>query len=693
MVRSDRDLEKLMDYARRLEGTARSAGTHAAGVVIADRPLIDLVPLQKLPNKDKTKEVVSTQWEMGDIEKAGLLKVDFLGLRNLTGLAACVKLVRERHGRDIHLPGLAFDDAETYRMLQRGEAQGVFQLEGAGIRDTLVKMAPDRFGDLVAVLALYRPGPLNSGMVDTYIDCKHGREEPRRVHPIMDEILKDTYSVITYQEQVMQILHRLGGVGLSAAYAVIKAISKKKIEGIQKGRDQFLRGSGDNGLAADTGREIWGVIEGFSEYAFNRAHSTAYAQVLFWTAYLKCHYPVEFMASVLSSEMDGANRDKFLVSHVEDARRMGLAVLPPDVNRSEAGFSVVDEKTIRFGLGAIKGIGEKAVAAVVAGRRARPYRGWGDFFERVPHGEVGAACAETLVQAGAFDGMGLRRSQLLDLLKQAHRHGKRAQADRARGQTSIFDVIEDDEDRAPDRARDLPELPAITLLAHEKKALGFYLTRHPMETIEGVAATLRSHTLAGLVDLPERAVGTVVALVTSCIPRTIQNSRSAHNRMGKLTLEDLTGTVPALLWPEEFARFEATVAEDSLIVAQGTLDRRREPPEFIITHACPAHEAIAREARKVVVTLDCGVHGPEALESLRAALDGRRGPLGFYLEIKGLPGVARALYDVPSSHLSAAYTPDLVGILERAVGPGCVRLLARAPRVAAPAVAAGPRRW
>ena len=442
LCEEDPEIGRMMEYARRLEGTVRNVGTHAAGVVIADRPLADMVPLQKIPNKDKDKEVVSTQWEMGDVEKAGLLKMDFLGLRNLTSLDAAVKLVEKKRGAPLDLFDLPLDDEATYKLLQRGEAKGIFQLDGAGIRDLLVKMKPDRFADLIAILALYRPGPLNGGMVDEYVDVKHGRKQASYPHPVMKEVLEETYGVMVYQEQVMRILNRLGGIELSQAYACIKAISKKKTEVIAQGRKQFTEGATARGLEKPQAEKIFDLIEFFGGYGFNKSHTTAYALVAFQTAYLKAHYPTEFMAALLSSEMDGAEREKYFVEHIEDCRRMGIEVLPPNINEGEAGFRVADEGKVHFGLAAIKGVGFKAVDAIVEARaKGGPFLGLDDLFERVPLGTVSQACVEALIKAGAFDHFGARRSQWLAVLPRAAQAGQAAQEDRKRGQRSLFEMF------------------------------------------------------------------------------------------------------------------------------------------------------------------------------------------------------------------------------------------------------------
>ncbi len=443
MVDQDPEIERLIRFAQRLEGSARNASTHAAGVVIADQPLESLVPLQVIRRGDKD-EIVCTQWDMGDVEKAGLLKMDFLGLRNLTTLETAVRIINERHPEaPIDIDRLPLDDRMAFELLQRGETKGVFQLESSGIRDLLVKMKPDRFADIIAVNALYRPGPLNGGMVDEYVDVKNGRKHATYIHPVLKEVLEETYGVMVYQEQVMRILNRLGGIELSSAYATIKAISKKKADTIAESRGQFVAGAVERGLDREKALKIFDLIEHFGGYGFNKSHSTAYALVAYQTAYLKSHYPPEYMAAVLSSEMDGAERDKFFVEHIDDCRRIGIEVLPPNVNEGELAFRVGKDGQIHFGLGAIKGVGAKAVEAIVKARQqAGPFTSLDDFFERVSTREVSNGCAETLIRAGAFDTLGARRSQLLAILPRAIQGGQAKQDDRRRGQRGLFDDLE-----------------------------------------------------------------------------------------------------------------------------------------------------------------------------------------------------------------------------------------------------------
>jgi len=706
LCEDDPEIGRMMEYARRLEGTVRNVGTHAAGVVIADRPLCDMVPLQRIPNKDKDKEVISTQWEMGDVEKAGLLKMDFLGLRNLTSLDAAVKLVERREGKPFDLLGLPLDDEATYKLLQRGEAKGIFQLDGAGIRDLLVKMKPDRFADLIAILALYRPGPLNGGMVDEYVDVKHGRKQATYPHPVMREVLEETYGVMVYQEQVMRILNRLGGVELSQAYACIKAISKKKMEAIVQGRKQFLEGAVSRGLERERAGKIFDLIEFFGGYGFNKSHTTAYALVAYQTAYLKAHYPTEFMAALLSSEMDGAEREKFFVDHIEDCRRMGIEVLAPNVNEGESAFRVAAEGKIHFGLAAIKGVGWKAVDAVVEARaKGGPFLGMDDLFERIPLGMVSQACVEALVKAGAFDAFGARRSQWLAVIPRAAQAGQSAQEDRKRGQRSLFEMFNAPGDghgngngHTAGRAKptlglpDVPEVPDVERLADEKKVLGFYMSSHPLTRHAPVLQALATHRVDTLGTVGEKAEVTLGGMILGVQVKNVQKSRSGLTRMAKLTFEDLTGSVPAMLWPEEFAKFESVLKNDMIGFVRGTLDRRRDPAELIVTKIIPLDRAPAELSRGVVVTLRKGdVDEQGDLESLLRKIRIRPGNLDVYLEILGLTGVRRAIYRVGTA-LKVRYDDTLIADLEATVKVGNVRLVGHkgaTARVEAVPVAAG----
>ncbi len=680
LIDDDSEIKRLFEYAMKLEGTVRNVSTHAAGVVIADRPLDSLVPLQRLPNKDKDKEVVSTQWEMGDVEKAGLLKMDFLGLRNLTSLSMAVRLIERKIGHPLDLLALPLDDQPTYDLLQRGDAKGVFQLDGAGIRDLLVKMKPDRFHDLIAILALYRPGPLNGGMVDSYVNRKHGREKATYEHPVMKDVLEETYGVMVYQEQVMRILNRLGGIELSQAYATIKAISKKKSEIIAQGKKQFVEGAAERGLERDKAVRIFELIEFFGGYGFNKSHTTAYALVAYQTAYLKAHYPTEFMAALLSSEMDGAEREKYFVEHIDDCRRMGLDVLPPNINEGEVEFAPTSNGKIHFGLGAIKGAGTKAVEEVLRARQeGGPFKSLDDFYERVSAKICGQGCTETLIKAGAFDVLGARRSQLLAVLPRAVQGGQARQEDRKRGQMGLFDTFDSAEptNGHEDSAMvlpDLPELPDAERLAEEKKALGFYMSSHPLARYESVLNAFSSHAVTSLTELPEKVEVTLGGMIHGVTVRNVSKSRSGLTRMVKFTFEDLSGTVAAMLWPEEFAKFEDRIADDSIVFLKGSMNRTREPAELVVNRVIPIDDAPALLSRGVVVTLRKGVHETDQIERLHRLVRIRPGNLDLYLEIMGLEQIRRAIYKA-SPNLKVRHDDRLVADLEGAVGSGNVRLL------------------
>ena len=401
---SDGEIHELIDLAMKVEGLARNVGTHAAAVVIAERPVDQYVPLQYV----KGKTEIITQWAMGDVERAGLLKMDFLGLRNLTILAKAVELVQQSSGERIDPHRFPLDDAETFALFCRGETKGIFQFESGGIRDLLQRMRPDDFRDIIATNALYRPGPLEGGLVDDYIEVKNGRKQPYYPHPVMKEVLEETHGVMVFQEQVMRILNLLGGIELADAYSCIKAISKKKLETIAKFREDFIAGAQQRGLDKRKAEELFSQIEKFAGYGFNKSHSTAYALIAYQTAYLKAHYPVDFMAALLSGDIPARNfksKDP-LVEHLEDCERMGVDVLPPDVNRSDVEFAVA-EGNIIFGLSAIKGCGSGAAESIVAARRQDgPFANLFDFCERVDPQACSRAAIETLVKAGAFDSLG-----------------------------------------------------------------------------------------------------------------------------------------------------------------------------------------------------------------------------------------------------------------------------------------------
>ena len=632
---SDPEIRELLSLAMKIEGLARNVGTHAAAVVIADRPLTDYVPLQHVQNKEE----IITQWAMGDVEKAGLLKMDFLGLRNLTILSKVIALIEQTTGEKVDPYAFSLDDAETFALLCRGETKGVFQLESGGIRDLLQRMKPDHFRDIIATNALYRPGPLEGGMVEDYIQVKHGRKQPVYEHEVMEEVLAETHGVMVYQEQVMRILNRLGGIALANAYSCIKAISKKKLDAIAKFREEFIEGAHQRGMAKKKAEEVFSLIEKFAGYGFNKSHSTAYALIAYMTAYLKAHYKIEFMAALLSSDIPGRNFKKkdLLVEHIEDSQRMNIEVQPPDVNRSDVEFAVADGKVF-YALSAIKGCGGSAAAAIVKGRKTGgPYRSLFDFCQRLDPGQVNRTAIESLVKAGAFDSLGGRRSQWFAAIDRALQGGASAAADRRSGQKGLFG--DDEEDTAETIAKDLPDLPEWEQkdrLAKEKEVLGFYLTSHPLAEHAKKLMAYCTHTTVEAAALKHREKVMLGGMIASIKHSHTKNPKpGAPSRYAMFDLEDTEGIMRSICWPEQFAQFGERIQPDAIVVLGGAIDKRpgSEEANFIVDEVIPIDQLEARYTRGIRIRVIEETHGVKKLEMLHEILRGYRGEVPFELSL------------------------------------------------------------
>jgi len=636
---NDGQIREVLNLAMKVEGLARNVGTHAAAVVIADRPLVEYVPLQHVQGKEE----VITQWAMGDVERAGLLKMDFLGLRNLTILSKAVDLIEQTTGERVDPYEFPLEDEATFALLCRGETKGVFQLESGGIRDLLQKMKPDHFRDIIATNALYRPGPLEGGMVDDYIQVKHGRKKAEYKHPVMEEILGETHGVMVYQEQVMRILNRLGGIELSSAYSCIKAISKKKLEMIAKFREQFVSGSVAQGLKPREAEDLFGMIEKFAGYGFNKSHSTAYALIAYMTAYLKAHYPVEFMAALLSGDINGRNfkRKDSLVEHLEDCRRMNIPVVPPNVNRCHGDF-MVETEHILFGLAAVKGCGMQAADAISAERKARgPFKDLFDFCERLDPAMVNRSAIDSLVKAGAFDFTGARRSQNAGAVEKALQSGAAALADRRSGQKGLFGDFEDDDDSkstATSSLPDVPEWPERELLNSEKEVLGFYLTSHPLAEHEETLRTYCSHSTVEAAALPNRHEVILGGILASIKFSHTKNPRpgSTATKYAMWDLEDTGGVMRCILWPEDFAKYGDHVKGDAVVGLRGTIDKRpgSEEANLIVNELFPLSELAARFTRGVRIRYDEKTHGERGLDQLNEILRGYPGTAEFQLVLR-----------------------------------------------------------
>ncbi len=675
---NDGEIREMIDLARKIEGLARNIGTHAAAVVIADKPLTEYVPLGRISGK----EDIITQWSMNDVEAAGLLKMDFLGLRNLTILRKAVDLIEQTTGQRIDPHKLPIDDKGTYGLLQRGETKGVFQLESGGIRDLLQRMKPDRFLDIVATNALYRPGPLKGGMVDEYVDVKLGKKQPQYKHPVLKELLEETNGVMVYQEQIMRILNRLGGIELAKAYTCIKAISKKKKEIIDANHDAFIAGATANGLGQKDAQEIWDLILEFAGYGFNKSHSTAYALIAYQTAYLKTHYPVEFMAALLSSDIPGRNFKKkdSVVEHMDDSARMRIEIVQPDVNSSNVDFSVSEGK-IYFALSAIKGCGGGAAEAIVAARNNDgPFKDLFDFCERVDAASCNRSTIETLVRAGAMDSFGAKRAQLMAVIERAIQSGAAALADRRSGQKSLFGEMEDEEDKPAVAQPDIPELPERELLLMEKEVLGYYRTSHPLEEYEQKLSEFCSHTTADIPGLPERAEVIMGGMLSAIKPAHLRNPRAGATatKYVNFDLEDKDGIIRCIAWPDEFLKFGELIQADAVLVIRGAIDRRGggDDANLVVNEVIPLDELDSRYTSGMVVFIDETGGDSNTLKQLYEIVRGYPGGRDVFFQVRLNDGSRVRL---KSNKVRVDITPELRDRVDDLLGPGHLRLIISPP--------------
>jgi len=561
---NEEDVRALIDTAKRLEGLARSAGKHAAGVVIAPAALTDFMPLYC---EQGSRQFV-TQFDMKDVETIGLVKFDFLGLRNLTIIDRAVKIINDRRAQAGEAPvvidDLPLDDPGTYALLKSCKTTALFQLESRGMKDLIQRLQPDNFEEIVALVALFRPGPLQSGMVDDFINRKHKRVAVKYPHPSLEPILRPTYGVILYQEQVMQIARVLSGYTLGGADLLRRAMGKKKPEEMAKQRDVFVKGAEERGVKARLAADIFDLIEKFAGYGFNRSHSAAYALIAYQTAWLKAHYPAAFMAAVLSSDMDKTDK---VVTMIAECRDMKLKVLPPDVNRCQYAFAVLDDETILYGLGAIKGLGQAAIEAILDARRqGGEFRDLFDFCRRINLQKVNRRVLESLIKAGAFDSLGTHRAALaasLNLALAAAEQQERAQAAR---QDDLFGLGGASEAAATPVAAyaEVPEWSEEQRLEGEKETLGLYLTGHPIARYESELRHIVDNTIAELKPVENKTV-VVAGLVVGM--RSMQTRRG--DRMAFVTLDDRTGRMELAVFSDLFEKYRELLVKDALLVVEG----------------------------------------------------------------------------------------------------------------------------
>jgi DNA polymerase-3 subunit alpha len=565
MSASDPRVGQLLSHARALEGLARHASVHAAGVVIAPGPLTDFVPLFRT-NKDE----VTTQFDMGSVEKIGLLKMDFLGLRTLTVIEDALALIEQNRGVKLDLDSLGVEDPAVFRLMQNAETVGIFQFESSGMRDYLRKLKPERLEDLIAMNALYRPGPLGSSMIDDFIDRRHGRKKIRYEHPRLKGILEETYGVIVYQEQVMRIASELAGFSLGRADLLRRAMGKKKHEVMAEQREAFVKGCLERGVAKAPAEKIFDLMAHFAGYGFNKSHSAGYAYLAYHTAYLKAHFPSEFLAASMTSEASNSDR---IVILMNDARRLGIMVTPPDINVSDEGFTVAGD-TIHFGLAAVKNVGVSAVRAIIEARRGvGRFENLYQFCELVDSNSVNRKALESLIQAGAFDSTEGHRAQLMEALDAAIDCGQRMRLERQSGQASLFGGAQPEPGEKQNGYPPLPKMetwPANEILSREKKMLGFYVSGHPLARYE---ADLRARDIRGISEIAEMSDNKQVQVGGIFI--AVRTLTDRNNKLWAVaTLEDFEGTVDCFVFADLFQRRRACVQKDALVVVRGRTSER-----------------------------------------------------------------------------------------------------------------------
>ncbi len=659
----DKQVARLLEIARALEGYPRHASTHAAGVVISDQPLTEFVPLYRGQNDE-----VVTQFDMKCVEKVGLIKFDFLGLKTLTVIDDALKLIRARTGERIDIDSIPLDDPLVYENLSKGDTAGVFQLESSGMTDLVMKLKPSAFPDIVALVALFRPGPLGSGMVDDFIDRKHGRKAIKYELPQLEGILRETYGVIVYQEQVMQIANLLANYSLGEADLLRRAMGKKKPEEMAKQRERFVTGAVANKISKQKAEFIFDLMAKFAEYGFNKSHSAAYAMVSYQTAWLKFHYPTEFMAALLTSEKDVTDK---ILRYMNDCRSHGLKVLPPDVGESQRDFSVVEQGTIRFGLAAVKNVGEAAIDSIIAVRNeGGPFASLFDFCERVDSRRVNRRVIESLIKCGAFDSTKAARAALLTALDRAMEMAASRQRDRQSGQSRLFDLMSGAGHALPE-----PELPDVSewgerqLLAYEKESLGFYITGHPLAQYEELLTQYANTDTAALPEISDNQevrLGGVVAKL-----REITTKRG--DRMGFVTLEDLKGTAEVVVFSEPFAESMSLIKGDRPLFVVGTADADGESVKIIAKSIWPIEDVPQRLTKSVHFFLHQPEVTPNHLAQLKNILSRYPGECPAFVHLI-VPEKTETVLSLPEE-MKLSPSPQLVATVDKLFGHSVTRFV------------------
>ena len=660
LMREDAKVKELLTIAQTLEGLNRHTSVHAAGVVISPGPMVEYLPVCR----DTKGGDVLTQYDMVHTEMTGLIKFDFLGLKTLTVIDRALKIIAADRGQHLDISRIPLDDQATYELLARGDALGVFQLESSGMRQLLVDMKPEAFSDLIALVALYRPGPLESGMVADFVNTKHGRKEASYPLPQLEPILKETYGVIVYQEQVMKIANVLASYSLGDADNLRRAMGKKKPEVMAQEKVKFLDGAKKNSIPLDKAEYIFDLMEKFAGYGFNKSHSAAYALIAYQTAFLKAHYPAQFMAALLSCDV--GNTDK-VVRYINECKEHGIEVLPPDINESQKDFTVVHDR-VRFGLAAVKNVGDAALDSIIEEReKDGPYQSLADFCMRVDSRKVNRRVVESLIKAGAFDSLGAKRSQLFAILDAALDQAQVAQRDKLSGQISLFAMMSTEQvtKSVTIELPDVPEWDEREKLALEKETVGFYITGHPLDNFRQEIMAVADTDLAGLAEWGDNQPVRVGGLIREC---KLHKSKKG-DPMAFLTLEDTATGVEVVVFPTAYALSAPLLNSTDPIVVQGTLKTEERGTKIIAEEVVSLPEARAKYTTGLKVMLQAERTNRKQLEELKKAMREFHGscPVSLTMRFAGRGEVELDTH----ADLTVRPCQELTTALERCLGyPG-----------------------
>ncbi len=623
MVESDENVKRLVEIAGSLEGLNRHSSTHAAGMVISNLPLVDYMPLAR-----GQKGEVITQFDMKSVEKLGLIKFDFLGLRTLTMIDHAVRLISENRGDLIDISKIPLDDPKTYELLQSGNTDGVFQLESSGMKDLMVRLVPERFEELIALVALYRPGPLNTGMAEEYIKRKHNRGAIKFELPQLSEILGDTYGVMVYQEQVMQIASVLADFTPADSDLLRRAMGKKIREEMAAQKERFISGAIKNKINKSVANKIFKQMEEFAEYGFNKSHSAAYAMVSYRTAYLKANYPSEFMAALLTSEMDDTDK---IMKYITECRDMGIDVTPPNINSSGLDFSV-SGGAIRFGLAAVKNVGAQAIESIIGARKeSGDFHSLFDFTKRVDLRKVNKRVVESLIKCGAFDFSWISRAKMMGTLDRAVEVGQHYQDEKRRGQMSIFDRIEDADNLGfgNEEYPDVPEWSDAVIMASEKESLGFYISCHPLSEFGDILKSVTESDTSNIGTKKDKSPITIGGIIAS----TKEIITKKGDRMAFVTLEDMKGVVEVIVFSDVYNKSKDLLIDENPVLVEGVLDRGEDTNKVIARGIYPLREVSINNDKRIYIDIKDPDIPKEPIEKLKELVFENRGKSQVFFRI------------------------------------------------------------